>query len=437
MLKCRGNGIAINSAVEGSQASALQWYQNTEPIGDGQTPWGSLISGSQTGTLFLENIQPEDAGLYSVIATTECGIVESNAVAVDVYCDCEPVVVVDGTDDNFALPREPTFPSSDLSRVLLERRPGRPFHEFDQIPAVTPNIESDSRIAHSFMGLPSDIVSARLTMRVQAGGSGNNTTTAEGTDSIRLGFATPQSTGAGSDDRVWERRFGDLPGDPTGLFDAGQIWTRGDSRLFSLDLAALPTAARLGESDPNAVNLISQLNSHGFLDVTVVDETGVDFMSLEMELSDGTVVPWVATPMRNVSVFEKRPAEISVLTAGEGGPFGYRWRFEGVEIDPGVNPTATAQTLLLNQANLDDAGSYDCVVTGANTCGEAVSSPITLEVLCLADYNQDGSVSFFDLAAFLADFTDSDLAADIAAPFGILDFFDISALITVFQRGCP
>jgi len=48
-----------------------------------------------------------------------------------------------------------------------------------------------------------------------------------------------------------------------------------------------------------------------------------------------------------------------------------------------------------------------------------------------------GALNFFDISAFITLFNSGDPAADIAAPFGSLNFFDISAYITLFNAGCP
>jgi len=55
---------------------------------------------------------------------------------------------------------------------------------------------------------------------------------------------------------------------------------------------------------------------------------------------------------------------------------------------------------------------------------------------CLPDFSGDGVLDFFDISAFLALFSNNDLAADLNND-GILDFFDISAFLTEFANGCP
>ena len=56
---------------------------------------------------------------------------------------------------------------------------------------------------------------------------------------------------------------------------------------------------------------------------------------------------------------------------------------------------------------------------------------------CLADFNDDGLVNFFDISAFIAAFNAQDPSADVAAPFGVFNFFDISTFIAAYNAGCP
>ena len=48
-----------------------------------------------------------------------------------------------------------------------------------------------------------------------------------------------------------------------------------------------------------------------------------------------------------------------------------------------------------------------------------------------------GALNFFDISAFISLFNSGDPAADFAAPFGSLNFFDVSEYITQFNAGCP
>ncbi len=48
-----------------------------------------------------------------------------------------------------------------------------------------------------------------------------------------------------------------------------------------------------------------------------------------------------------------------------------------------------------------------------------------------------GVLNFFDLAAYMGLFTTQDPGADLAAPFGVFNFFDVAAYLSAFNAGCP
>ncbi|MBL4808844.1 MAG: hypothetical protein JKY43_02145 [Phycisphaerales bacterium] len=57
-------------------------------------------------------------------------------------------------------------------------------------------------------------------------------------------------------------------------------------------------------------------------------------------------------------------------------------------------------------------------------------------IVCSADINGDGVLDFFDISAFLTLFSAGDLAADFSGD-GTLDFFDISMFLGTYAAGCP
>ncbi|MFK7883544.1 MAG: S8 family serine peptidase [Phycisphaerales bacterium] len=48
-----------------------------------------------------------------------------------------------------------------------------------------------------------------------------------------------------------------------------------------------------------------------------------------------------------------------------------------------------------------------------------------------------GTLNFFDVSAFIAFYNAQDSTADIASPFGTFNFFDVSAFISAYNQGCP
>ncbi len=87
---------------------------------------------------------------------------------------------------------------------------------------------------------------------------------------------------------------------------------------------------------------------------------------------------------------------------------------------------------LVNQQTLS-------VIIQRNTgIGEELADDVFIAVApCPADYNNDGSLNYFDVSAFINGFTNQDARADYDAHDGVFNFFDINAFITEFQAGCP
>ena len=62
-------------------------------------------------------------------------------------------------------------------------------------------------------------------------------------------------------------------------------------------------------------------------------------------------------------------------------------------------PGETGASLTIDPVGVDDAGSYDVLVS--NLCGSVTSDPATLGVFDPCDMNCDGKVNAFDIEPFL------------------------------------
>lgn len=93
-------------------------------------------------------------------------------------------------------------------------------------------------------------------------------------------------------------------------------------------------------------------------------------------------------------------------------------------------------TLTLNRQNAGgpSLGSNGTLVVADRTSVRAYRSPPSS---CPPDFDGNGELNFFDLAAYLSLFNAGDPAADLAEPFGVLNFFDLAAYLTLFNAGCP
>jgi len=132
----------------------------------------------------------------------------------------------------------------------------------------------------------------------------------------------------------------------------------------------------------------------------------------------------------------------------------------GVLLVAFVAPSARAQsggTFEITSYTIDGGGVVDAsggVFTLSGTIGQPDAGPIqsggVFEVAggfwptaiaietCPADFAAPfGVLNFFDVAAYIGLYNDGDPAADISAPFGSLNFFDVAAFIGLYNAGCP
>jgi hypothetical protein len=200
------------------------------------------------------------------------------------------LVITAGRVDNFALPADAATPSAALMTLGLN------FQNFDLLAGV--NGSPDRQVAHTFAALPPGIDTAFLQLRVRAGNDGGVTT-----DGILISFVDATTT-VYCDAIEWGRPFAPLasPGcfpeaDPVGLVGH---WNPGDSLTVTFDLSALPLASG------GTMSLIPQLNSRGYIDVNVSDETGCDFMRLSIDTTTVTAVR-SSTPRASARLHEALP----------------------------------------------------------------------------------------------------------------------------------
>lgn len=117
--------------------------------------------------------------------------------------------------------------------------------------------------------------------------------------------------------------------------------------------------------------------------------------------------------------------------AGEGTSGG--WISSSFRVADFVTPSSTTRVRFI----ADDAGDGSVIEAGVD------AFDLTFLVCedtpdCVADFAAPfGTLNFFDISAYIGAFNAGDASADLAAPFGSLNFFDISAYISAFNAGCP
>ncbi len=83
----------------------------------------------------------------------------------------------------------------------------------------------------------------------------------------------------------------------------------------------------------------------------------------------------------------------------------------------------------------------NCLQFDFDTCsgvGGQWQGPGTTDCVgCVADINGDGVLNFFDVSAFISLYNSQNPDADLAAPFGVFNFFDVAEYISAYNDGCP
>lgn len=175
-----------------------------------------------------------------------------------------------------------------------------------------------------------------------------------------------------------------------------------------------------------------------FLDDPSVADTGVGPAPIAdmgaFEFNPCPVPLSIATPPSSAVSCLTRTVSFTVVAAGSG-PYTYKWRKGGIDINTGSNPSAATATLTLSNITAADAGSYDVIVS--NLCSSQPAGPVSLSLL--PDFNADGSVNTADLTLMLGNFGSSGVgfAGGDANQDSTVNTADLTNLLGEFGTACP
>lgn len=194
-------------------------------------------------------------------------------------------------------------------------------------------------------------------------------------------------------------------------------------RWYEIDLrgwpnGSFPTLAQSGTVDPGA-------GIEGFFPTVAVNEAGAVALAYGTSSSNQRIRFWVTARKAGDPAGEMGdPVLVRQSSASLGSDSGQRW---GDYYDATIDPVDGQTFWAIGQTQESGIG-WDTRIAKfslvASPCAADIAAPFG--VLDLADIN-----------AFVTGFTGNDPIADVAEPFGVWDLSDIGVFVGAFSAGCP
>ena len=184
-----------------------------------------------------------------------------------------------------------------------------------------------------------------------------------------------------------------------------------------------------GGDESGSAYLFDTTTGQQLLKLTASDAAAVDYFGYSVAISGTTAIVGAirdddgGSGSGSVYGFNLVPSLVQqpqtvIVTAGETATFSvvaedpgavvYQWRYDGVDLADGGGISGTQTDTLQITTTIDDTGYYDCVVsnvTGATTSDAAALGVRPDPNACVVDMNGDTMLDFFDVSAFIQQFT--------------------------------
>lgn len=343
--------MTLTVGASGSSPLSYQWLKED-----------TQIIGATASALILMNLQPADAGNYSVVVSNAFGVATSQTVTLTVSESSLLVVpnvnaTINGTDGSGLLNTPmrdqivydaSLFPAVTMTIMELRLRPnartGRAFT------ATIPNLQ----INLSTTGIEPDHLRGTFAQNVGT----NDTVVFQGPLTVSSGFAGPVN-GPKEFDII-------IPLSTPFLYDP----SRGNLLIdFRNASGSSATYVDLGSHADDGASRLFAMSANATL------STGADSGAEVFQIVYKTqrVPPWiVAEPPSRFAVLGQS-ATLTVRASGSP-PLNYQWRRDGTAIPDGTNAM-----LILTNVQLSHAGNYSVVVS--NAFGTVTSQAATLTVI--------------------------------------------------------
>ncbi|MCC6230414.1 MAG: immunoglobulin domain-containing protein [Phycisphaerales bacterium] len=374
LTRCTGTSATFTVTATG--ATGYQWRKNTTNIG-----------GATSSSYTIPSVAAGDAGSYDCVVSNACSSVTSNAASLTVNTTAN--ITGHPSNQTKCVGQSASFSVTATGATGYQWRKN------------TTNIGGATSSTYTIPSVVSgDAASYDC---VVSNGCGNVTSNAA---SLTVNSGANIS-GQPADQSVCEGQPASFSVTATGA--TGYQWRK--------DLI------NIGGATGSSYTIASvSAGDAGSYDCVVSSDCG-DTISNSADLSVGNTPNITGQPVGG-SVCRGGSITLSVTATGASG---YQWRKDLVDISG-----ANGSTYAINPATVDDAGSYDCVVSGG--CADVTSDSASV-VVCVGDFNCDSFVNGLDYDEFADLFESGDLGADINGD-GFVNGLDYDQFAEAFEAGC-
>ncbi len=447
LVRTQGNTVTFSTAASGTAPFGYQWNFN-----------GSALANATNASLVLANIQPPDAGNYTVLVTNAWGSATSAVATLTVLVppglstQPQDLAIVKGQSPTFSVTASGTAPF-----IYQWRLNGSPLASATNAVLALSNVQSNQAgiytvVVNNSAGtvtstgatltvyVPAGIATQPVSLTRTQGNTATFSTVASGTapfgyqwsfNGSALANATNasltlnnlQPPDAGNYSVLVTNGWGAVTSSvatltvlvPPGIATQPQdlAIVKGQSATFSVTAggtAPLTYQWRLNGSPlsaaTNAVLAMNNVQSNQAGIYTVVVNNSAGTVTSTGATLTVYVPAGIATQPVSLTRTQGNTATFSTVASGTA-PFGYQWNLNGSAL-----PNATNASLVLNNLHPPDAGNYTVLVT--NAWGSATSTVATLTVLVPAGIStqpqdqtvvKDQSATFSVVATGTAPFT--------------------------------
>ena len=229
----------------------------------------------------------------------------------------------------------------------------------------------------------------------------------------------------------------DAAGDPVQMFDVYSLWyDRASSSLITGQGVLETTIARLplspdGLSIGGAVATVTLDVSPGSFEGPIGFSSGPNgtvFVKVD-DNTNGLVPRMLLLDVPTMSLSNFAFNEYFGVAGETAGVY-------SAEIGGALTlDTSDDQLRFYTQGSIGPGAPIAVAGVSGNGGGEFCQLVVIESVVCMPDFNGDGTLDFFDVQRFLALFAAHDAQADLNHD-GLWDFFDVQAFLNAFSAGC-